>query len=337
MKRLTYKIAGVDIPSATQFKQAIKPLVRKSFRAEVLKDIGGFGSFFRLAKNKFCDPILVSSSDGVGTKLKIASLVNKHDTVGIDAVAMNVNDILCVGAEPLFFLDYIAYSKAAQSVLVDVVKGLTQGCLQAGCSLIGGETAQMPDMYSDGEYDIAGFCVGVVEKSKAIDGSGVKPGDRIIGLASSGLHSNGYSLVRKVFSKKELKRLAEELLVPTRIYVKPVLSFLRNNESTKQRVSGIAHITGGAFYDKIARILPSGVNAVINKGSWPVPKLFQLIQQQGGVDDKEMYHTLNMGIGMAVVVNPTIACATIAHFNRYKIQAWQIGEIVKGKQQVVLG
>ncbi|OGX18643.1 MAG: phosphoribosylformylglycinamidine cyclo-ligase, partial [Omnitrophica WOR_2 bacterium RBG_13_44_8b] len=255
MKKLTYKKAGVDINKANLFKKRIKSVVRSSFGKEVLRDIGGFGSFFRFPKEKYKEPVLVASCDGVGTKLKIACLADKHDTVGIDAVAMNVNDILCVGAETLFFLDYIGYSKLEPHVLLEVVKGLNNGCLQAGCSLIGGETAQMPGMYKDGDYDVAGFCVGAVEKGSIIDGSKIEAGDVVIGLESNGVHSNGYSLVRKVFSQNELKRMSSELLKPTRIYVKPVVSLLRNTQySTRNTIKGIAHITGGAFYDKIARI-----------------------------------------------------------------------------------
>lgn len=330
MKNVTYKKSGVDICGASIFKSKIKPLVRKSFRQEVLKDIGGFGSFFRLAKEKYKEPVLVSSADGVGTKLMIAKLANKHDTVGIDAVAMNVNDILCTGAEPLFFLDYIAFSKVNEPVLVDVVKGLNQGCIESACSLIGGETAQMPGMYKAGDYDIAGFCVGVVDKNKIIDGSKIKSGDVIIGLESSGLHSNGYSLVRKVFSQNELKRMSSELLKPTRIYVKPVLSLLNKISG----INGIAHITGGAFYDKIARILPDKLGARINKGSWVVQKIFRLIQNKGGISDREMYHTLNMGIGMVLIVNPGSAKPIISKLAEHKLKSWVIGEIVKGKRQV---
>lgn len=226
MKRLTYKQAGVDITAANLFKGKIKGLVKKSQSAEVFKGIGGFGCMFAFPQKEYKNPVLVSSSDGVGTKLKIAVLANKHDTVGIDAVAMNVNDILCIGARTLFFLDYIAYSKLEEGILLDVVKGLNDGCIQADCALIGGETAQMPGMYNSGEYDLAGFCVGVVEKRKIIDGSKIKAGDIIIGLESNGLHSNGFSLVRKVFSERELKKYASELLRPTRIYVKPVLNLL---------------------------------------------------------------------------------------------------------------
>ncbi len=326
MKRITYKKSGVDITSASIFKSKLKPLVRKSFRPEVLKDIGGFGSFFRLAKTKYKDPILVSSADGVGTKLKIASLVNKHDTIGIDAVGMNVNDILCTGAEPLFFLDYIAFGKLKESVLIDIVKGINDGCVESNCSLIGGETAQMPDMYKAGEYDVAGFCVGIIDRSKIIDGSKIKVGDIIIGLESNGIHSNGYSLVRKALSASELKRMSRELLKPTRIYVKPVLALLK-----KYSVNGIAHITGGAFYDKIARILPSNVNAKIYKHSWPVPEVFKLIQNKGNIEDKEMYHTLNMGIGMVLIIDPKNVKSIMSHLS---IKSWVIGEVIKGSKKV---
>ncbi len=329
MKNITYKNSGVDVARASIFKSKIKPLVRKSFRAEVLKDIGGFGSFFRLDKNKYKDPVLVSSSDGVGTKLKIAQLAHKHDTVGIDAVAMNINDILCAGAEPLFFLDYIAFSKVKEEVLVDVVKGINNGCIESGCSLIGGETAQMPGMYKVGEYDIAGFCVGAVEKNKIIDGSGIRAGDVVIGLESSGIHSNGYSLVRKVLSANELKRMSKELLTPTRIYVKQVLSLLPD-----KNIKGIAHITGGAFYDKISRILPNNVDVEIDKSSWNAPKIFRLIQNKGNVSEREMYHTLNMGIGMVLIVAPASVNSIIVKLKSQKLKSWVIGEVVKGSKQV---
>lgn len=335
MKGLTYKKAGVDIKKAGIFKGKIKPLVRKSFVSGVLKDIGGFGSFFRFPKDKYKDPVLVSSSDGVGTKLKIAVLANKHDTVGIDAVAMNVNDILCAGAETLFFLDYIAFSKLEEDVLVDVVKGINNGCIEAGCSLIGGETAQMPGMYKDGDYDVAGFCVGVVEGKNIIDGSRIEAGDKIIGLESNGIHSNGYSLVRKVFSQAELKRMSNELLKPTRIYVKAVLSLLRTmNYELRTSIKGIAHITGGAFYDKIARILPRQVNARIYKNSWVVPQIFRLIQNKGGIEDKEMYHTFNMGCGMVLIVEPKLTKAVISKLAESKLKSFVIGEIVRGKKEV---
>ena len=332
--KITYKKSGVDIASASIFKSKIKPLVRKSFRAEVLKDIGGFGSFFRLEREKYKDPVLVSSADGVGTKLKIAELANKHDTVGIDAVAMNVNDILCTGAEPLFFLDYIAFSKVKGEVLVDVVKGINNGCLESGCSLIGGETAQMPGMFKAGEYDIAGFCVGVVERNRIIDGSRIQAGDVVIGLASSGMHSNGYSLVRKVFSQNELKRMSKELLTPTRIYVKQVLSLLSTIHYPLSTIKGIAHITGGAFYDKISRILPNNLDVKIDKNSWNVPKIFRLIQNKGNVPEAEMYHTLNMGIGMVLIVAPASVNSIIVKLKEQKLKSWVIGEVVKGSKQV---
>jgi len=335
MKKLTYKKSGVDIQQASIFKNKIKPLVRSSFRKEVLKDIGSFGSFFRFPKEKYQEPVLISSADGVGTKLKIAVLANKHDSVGIDAVAMNVNDILCTGAETLFFLDYIAFSKLEEDVLVDVVKGVNNGCIQAGCSLIGGETAQMPGMYKEGDYDLSGFCVGVVERKNIIDSSKIEAGDAIIGLESNGIHSNGYSLVRKVFSQNEMKRMANELLKPTRIYVKPVLSLLRTtNRKLRTTIKGIAHITGGAFYDKIARILPANVNARINKSSWVVPKIFRLIQYKGNIEDKEMYHTFNMGVGMVLIVEPKAANNIIAQLAKLNLKSWVIGEINKGKRQV---
>ena len=331
MRRITYKNSGVDIKSASIFKSKIKPLVRSSFRPEVLADIGGFGSFFKLDKNKYKDPVLVSSSDGVGTKLKIAALADKHDTVGIDAVAMNVNDILCTGAEPLFFLDYIAFTKTKEKVLVDIVKGVNDGCRQAGCSLIGGETAQMPGMYREGEYDIAGFCVGVVERAKIINGAKIKASDVVIGIASSGLHSNGYSLVRKVLGPQELKKLLAQLLEPTRIYVMPVLEILREYQRS---VHGISHITGGAFYDKISRILPKNIDVCIDKSSWRVPEIFRLIQYKGNIEDLEMYHTLNMGIGLVLIVQKEFAAGIINKLAQLKLKSWIIGAAVKGNKQV---
>jgi len=335
MGKLTYKESGVDIKKASAFKKEIKSVVRGSFRPEVLKDIGGFGSFFAFDKDKYREPVLVSSSDGVGTKLKIACLVNKHDTIGIDAVAMNVNDILCVGAEPLFFLDYIAFSELDNAILVDVVKGINDGCIDAGCSLVGGETAQMPGMYKGGDYDVAGFCVGAIERKEIIDGTKITAGDVVIGLESNGIHSNGYSLVRKVLSEEELKRYAPELLKPTRIYVKPVLSLLRTTQDAKRTtLNGIAHITGGAFYDKIARILPDNVNVKIDKKSWSVPEIFRLIQKKGNIEDREMYHTFNMGVGMVLIVEPKSAKAVISGLSKFKLKSYIIGEVVKGKKEV---
>ena len=335
MQRLTYKKSGVDIQRADLFKNKIKPLLRKSFSAEVLKDIGGFGSFFKFAKEKYKEPVLVASSDGVGTKLKLAVLADIHNTVGIDAVAMNVNDILCTGAKTLFFLDYIAYSKLREDVLLDIVKGINNGCQDAGCSLIGGETAQMPGMYKAGEYDLAGFCVGAVEEKNIIDGTKIEVGDKVIGLESNGLHSNGFSLVRKVFSQNELKRMSAELLKPTRIYVKPVLSLLHiTHHALHNVIKGISHITGGAFYDKIARILPDNVNVQINKNSWMIPKIFRLIQNKGNIPDKEMYHTFNMGVGMVLIVKPSFVKAIIAKLAEFKVRSFVIGEVVKGRREI---
>lgn len=333
--RLTYKKSGVDIGEAEIFKKKISECVRSSFIPGVLKGIGGFGSLFELPASKFKKPVLVSSTDGVGTKLKIAALAKKHDTIGIDLVAMNVNDILCVGAQPLFFLDYIACGKLNRKVLIDVVKGINDGCVEAGCALVGGETAQMPDMYDGDEYDVAGFCLGAVEKEEIIDGGAIAPGDIIIGLESSGIHSNGYSLVRKVFSDKELKSRAAELLKPTRIYVKPVLGLLKE-PGLKKAIKGIAHITGGAFYDKIARILPVSVGAKIDKGGWEVPDIFRLIQRKGRVAEKEMYHTLNMGIGMVIIVKKDSPDAIMRKLSDSGLSSFIIGEITGGKKDVAV-
>jgi phosphoribosylformylglycinamidine cyclo-ligase len=335
MKDITYKSSGVDIRSANSFKAKLQGLVKRSQGPQVLKGIGGFGSFFSLAKEKFREPVLVASSDGVGTKLKIAALAGKHDTVGIDAVAMNVNDILCVGARTLFFLDYIAYSKLPEATLLDIVKGLNNGCLQAGCALIGGETAQMPDMYKPGEYDLAGFCVGIVEKKQILDGSKIEPGNVVIGIESNGIHSNGYSLVRRVLSTVEQKRMSKELLRPTRIYVKPVLELLdKFNRGGKQQIRGISHITGGAFYDKIARILPQDVDVRINKDSWPIQPIFKLIRAKGNIPEKEMFHTLNMGIGMILIVEAQAAAEIQKESASLKLKSWIIGSCVKGRKQV---
>lgn len=335
VRRLTYKSAGVDVKKADRFVDRIKPILTKTGA----NAIGGFGGFFKFDIKRYKNPVLVSSTDGVGTKLKIAFLIGKHDTVGIDLVAMNVNDVLCTGATPLFFLDYIATGKIETEVLVNVVKGITNGCRQAGCALVGGETAEMPSFYKTGEYDLAGFCVGVVEKDKVIDGSNTKAGDIIIGIESSGLHSNGYSLARKVFSQNELRRLSNELLKPTKIYVKPILSLLRTLnlkpltlKSTPIR--GIAHITGGAFYGKIPRIIPKDKVFKIYKDSWPVPKIFKLIQKKGNVGEGEMYNCFNMGIGMVLVVNRDYASQTINNLARFKLCSWVIGEVEKGRGEI---
>ena len=335
---ITYKDAGVDIDAGDLFVQKIKPYVKATFRPEVLTDIGGFGGLFALKKYK--DPVLVSGTDGVGTKLKIAFLTNRHDTVGIDLVAMCVNDIIVQGAEPLFFLDYFATGRLKPKEHSDIVKGIAAGCKQSGCALIGGETAEMPSFYTEDEYDLAGFAVGVVEKKKIINGSKIKPGDKLIGLASSGLHSNGYSLVRKALLEAsgytvndvlpELgKPLGEVLLTPTRIYAKTILTLMKEFD-----LRGMAHITGGGITENTPRMLPKGATALIRKGTWDIPPIFTLIQKKAGVDDEEMYRDFNMGIGMILVVPAKQAEAVMKKAKKLGEKAFLIGEIVKGKQIV---
>jgi len=332
MRKITYKKAGVDIDEAERFVGQIKSLVKSTHREGWLGNIGSFGGFFELSK-KYSNPVLVSSSDGVGTKLKIAFMADIHNTVGIDLVAMNVNDSLCSGAEPLFFLDYIATGKLEKQKLVDVVEGIADGCRQAGCALIGGETAEMPDFYAEGEYDLSGFCVAAVEKNKIINGSAIKEGDKVIGLASSGLHSNGFSLVRKLFSQKELKNRAKEFLTPTRIYVKPVLSLL----NAAVQIKGIAHITGGAFMDKIPRIIPDGLAIRISRKAWTVPGIFEELAQRANLEPAEMFRTFNMGIGMVLVVSPDKSERVIGSLkDKFKLDSWEIGKVVKGKKEVLI-
>ncbi len=336
---ITYKDAGVDIDAGDLFVEKIKPFVRATRRPEVLTDIGGFGGLFAL--KKYRNPVLVSGTDGVGTKLKIAFLMNRHDTVGIDLVAMCVNDIIVQGAEPLFFLDYFATGKLKPEEHSQVVKGIADGCKQAGCALIGGETAEMPSFYGDDEYDLAGFAVGVAERKDIITGAGIRPGDRLIGLASSGLHSNGYSLARKVLFDKagygvediltELggPTLGEVLLTPTRIYARTVMALLKDFD-----IRGMAHITGGGITENTPRILPKGAQAVVRKGSWPVPPVFKLIQKKAAVDDAEMYRAFNMGIGMVLAVPKNQADKVLRKAEKLGEKAYVIGEAVKGKPAV---
>lgn len=331
MKKLTYKSSGVDINKADAFIKAISGSVAKTMCKQVLKNKGAFGSLFALDSRQYRQPVLVSSTDGVGTKLLIAKAVNKHDTVGIDLVAMNVNDVLCVGGRPLFFLDYIACGKVNVKVLKDVVKGIADGCCLAGCSLVGGETAEMPGLYAADEYDLAGFAVGIVEKDKIIDGSAIRVGDGVVGLASSGLHSNGYSLARKVFTLAEQKTLAKELLRPTKIYVREVLSLLETFA-----VHGMAHITGGAFYEKLTKILPKGLCFSIDKTSWPVPNIFHKIQKKGKINEPEMFRTFNMGIGMALVVSAQDVPAVCAFFEDRNIRAYPIGKVISNNKNKVV-
>ncbi len=328
-KGLTYKDSGVDIDQANRFVDGIGALVKSTMIKGALSRKGSFGGLFEL-KGKYQKPVLVSSTDGVGTKLLLAMGAHKHDTVGIDLVAMNVNDVLCVGAKPLFFLDYIACGKVKPEVLHEVIKGVTEGCRQAGCTLIGGETAEMPGLYKEDEYDLAGFTVGVVEKKYIIDGSKIKNGDAVIGLASSGLHSNGYSLARKALSAQEQKTWAQDLLTPTRIYVKPVLAVL-----AKQRIHGIAHVTGGAFYEKMTKILPAGKCFQIRRDSWPVPEIFQKIQKKGKIADSEMFRTFNMGIGMVLITPPQNISKVRAILKKQGVKNFVIGEVVKDVSQKI--
>ena len=329
MNKITYKSAGVDIDKANRLVTDYKRFAGLTKRSGVVSDIGSFGGLFRPDFKRFKDPILVSSTDGVGTKLKIAFLVNKHDTVGIDLVAMSANDILCSGAEGLFFLDYISTGKIEPSVLKDVVKGIAIGCREAGYALIGGETAEMPGMYKEGEYDLAGFGVGIVDRNEIIDGSLTRPGDVVLGLESSGLHSNGYSLARKVFTKKELKRYSKELLMPTRLYARCILAV-----KEKIKIKGIANITGGAFYDKIPRIIPKGMAIEIYKSSWNVPHIFSLIREKANLSDNEMYRTLNMGIGMVLVLAERDVDEAKSILLKFGIRSHAIGKVLKGNREV---
>ena len=340
-KRLTYKDAGVDIEAGEKLVDRIKPFAKRTFDKNVLAGIGGFGAGYLIPEG-YKNPVLVSGTDGVGTKLKVAQAANVHDTVGIDLVAMCVNDILTVGAKPLFFLDYFATGKLSVETATDVIKGIAKGCEIAGCSLIGGETAEMPDFYPEGEYDLAGFVVGIVDREKYITGEKIQPGDAVLGLASSGIHSNGYSLVRKLFFEiLELKideyveelngKVYEVLLTPTKIYVKPVLNLLEEVE-----VKGIAHITGGGIPGNLVRILPESVDAVIKKGTWEVLPVFRFIQEKGNVSEEEMFKTFNMGIGLCIVVSPEDAEKAEKVLKEAGETVYRIGEIRKGTGKVVI-
>lgn len=330
----TYRDAGVDIDAGDELVDRIKPLVRSTFRPEVLTDLGGFGGLFGFQAGKYKEPVLVSGTDGVGTKLKIAFMMDKHDTVGIDLVAMCVNDIAVSGAEPLFFLDYFATGKLSVTKAQAVVSGVAEGCRQAGCALIGGETAEMPSFYPEGEYDLAGFAVGAVDRPKIIDGRHIVPGDAVIGLASSGLHSNGYSLVRRVlFEQAKLtiaSRLAdldgsigEVLLTPTRIYAKQILALVEAFP-----MKGIAHITGGGITENLPRVFPKGVRARITRTAWSVPPVFDVISRLGRIERDEMYRVFNMGIGLILVVSPDSVSGVLTRAALLGDRGWQIGEIV---------
>ena len=329
---VTYKSAGVDINKADRFIDAIIPLINKTKRQGVVGKIGGFSGFFKSPQKGFKEPILVAATDGVGTKLLIAKMADKHDTVGIDLVAMCVNDIITCGAEPLFFLDYFATPKIDLKRAVKIVKGIAAGCCEAHCAIVGGETAEMPGVYRKDDYDLAGFCVGVVDRKKIIDGKGIKPGDVILGIASNGLHSNGFSLVRKLFSKKEIKgKWGKELLRPTKIYVQEILSLKK-----KFNLKGLAHITGGGFSGNIPRILPKGLGVEIKTGSWPIPPIFKEIEKRANLSQKEMFCTLNMGIGMVVILSPENIEKARKFLSRKGLCSWNIGHIVKSNAVFLL-
>lgn len=341
-KSITYADAGVDIDAGNKAVELMKDSVRASYRPEVIGDLGGFGGLFALNIAKYKEPILVSGTDGVGTKLKLAFMADKHDTIGQDAVAMCVNDILVQGAEPLFFLDYIAVDKVDSQKVADIVKGVADACKESGCALIGGETAEMAGFYSKGEYDIAGFCVGCVDKSKMITGEKVKAGDVLLGLPSSGVHSNGFSLVRKIcfehmgFDMNTVIpefgcTLGEQLIIPTRLYPKTCLPLIE-----KFDIHGMVHITGGGFYENIPRILPKDCNALVNAESWEVPMVFKKLQEWGNVDWKEMYRTFNMGVGMVLVIDPAEADAVRAHLTEAGETFFELGEVVPGEQKTIM-
>jgi phosphoribosylformylglycinamidine cyclo-ligase len=338
---LTYRDAGVDIDAGDALVEAIRPIAGSTQRPGVLAGVGGFGAMFEIPPGQYREPVLVSSTDGVGTKLKLAIELNRHETIGIDLVGMCVNDIIVQGAEPLFFLDYFATGKLDNSVAERVIKGIGEGCRQAGCALVGGETAEMPGMYGEGDYDLAGFTVGVVEKSKIVDGSMVKPNDTLIGIASSGPHSNGYSLIRKIIEVRKVKLdqvldkrpLGEILLEPTRIYVKPLLGLLH-----ELPVHAAAHITGGGLPGNIPRVLPAGMRAVIDARAWKRPAVFDWLQEMGGVEDFEMYRTFNCGVGMVLVLDPGDAEKALKLLTAAGETATMIGhlETHSGEDQVVI-
>lgn len=351
MAKVTYKDAGVDLDVYDEAMTRLPRLMHRTFSPRVLKLDGGFAGLFqldfasRLFSRNYEDPILVSCTDGVGTKLKVATLVDRHDTVGIDLVAMSVNDALCCGAEPLFFLDYIAMSHDDPERLEQLVKGVSDGCIEADSALMGGETAIMPDIYARGEYDLAGFCVGVVERKHLIDGKSIAAGDMVLGIAASGLHSNGFSLVRKiVFDLAGLgvhddvpelgQTVGEALLTPTRIYTRPVRKILQYYKR-KNVVHGIAHITGGGLADNLERILPENTRAVLARGSWPIPPVFSWLQKLGGVEEAEMDRVFNMGIGLALVFNPHYETTITSMLNDAGLTHWKLGEIKAGPRSVV--
>ncbi len=337
----SYKAAGVDVTAGYESVRLMRDDVKRTEIKGVLSGIGGFGGLFQPDLSGMKEPVLVSGTDGVGTKIKLAFLLDKHDTIGIDAVAMCVNDIICCGAKPLFFLDYIACGKNYPEKTASIVKGVAEGCIQAGCALIGGETAEHPGLMPENEYDLAGYCTGIVDREKIIDGKDMKPGDIVIGLASSGVHSNGFSLVRKIFDINSVETLSkrldngrslgETLLEPTKIYVKPVLKLME-----KIKVKGVSHVTGGGFYENIPRSIPDGLTARITKGSYEVPYIFKLMQQTGGISEHDMYNTFNMGIGMTVIVDKDDANEAVKLLCGEGTDAYCIGEIVSGSEGIII-
>lgn len=350
MGKLTYKDSGVDLATYEESMSRLPRLMRRTHCPRVLPNDGGFAGLFKLdfagglfARN-YVEPVLVSCTDGVGTKLKIAQLMGRHDTIGVDLVAMCVNDAICCGAEPLFFLDYVAMAADDPDLLEQIVEGISRGCLESDAALVGGETAIMPDVYRPGDYDLAGFCVGIVERSRMLDGTAAVPGDVVLGVASSGIHSNGYSLVRKiVFDHAGLgvhdrvdwsdKSIGEILLEPTRLYVRPIRSVL-NHYKVKSVVHAIAHITGGGLHENLARVLPPSVDARIDRGSWLTPPVFAWLQRLGEVDDAEMAHVFNMGVGLALVVSEYYAESIQQQFASQGFETWRIGCIVEGRGEV---
>ena len=337
----SYKAAGVDVTAGYKGVQLMKKAVQSTYTNAVISDIGGFGGLYAPQIQGMEEPILVSGTDGVGTKLKLAFLMDKHDTIGEDCVAMCANDVICTGASPMFFLDYMALGKNIPEKVATIVTGVAEGCKKANCSLVGGETAEMPGFYPEDEYDLAGFCVGVVDKKKIIDSKTIEVGDKVIGLASSGVHSNGFSLVRKVFDVNEenLKEYVEELgktvgealLEPTRIYVKPILKLIE-----EVKVKGISHITGGGFYENLPRMLRDDVSLKIDKNSYEVPALFKLIASRGNIPERDMYNTFNMGIGMAVIVPEDQVEKALSLLKEAGEEAYLIGEVVEGNKEIII-
>ena len=332
MSSLTYKDSGVDITKGNQLIEKIKPIAKSTLRQGVLAGLGGFGAMFEIPIDRYKNPVLISGTDGVGTKLMVAEMLNKHNTIGIDLVAMCVNDLIVQGAEPLFFLDYYATGSLNEEVATSVISGIGEGCIQSGCALIGGETAEMPGMYKGEEYDLAGFCVGIVEKNKIIDGSKVSAGDQLIALGSSGPHSNGYSLIRKVLEKsKPSSSQLNSLIEPTKIYVKSILSLIQNLP-----VHAISHITGGGLLENIPRVLPKHLAANLDQNSWELPQIFKWLQAEGNIDTMEMYRVLNCGVGMVVIVPKALSVEAIEILKSCGENAWLIGEVIDSEGEQVL-